>query len=105
MDLSFKDIIPIGPHLLIEVEETEKETAGGIIIPDKLKDQRDLSSSIAKILAKGDEAFLDYEQETPIPEVGEQVITARYCGLKVDTIEGTRTICKDEDVLAVIRSK
>jgi len=104
MDLNYKDIIPIGPYLLIEVEETEKKTSGGIIIPDKLKDQKDIASTKAKIVALGGEAFLEYHEKTPVPSPGDLIITARYCGLNVETEQGNHKICKDEDVIAVIRS-
>lgn len=100
-----KDIIPIGPYMLIELEKVEDITAGGILLPDKLKDQQDLASTTAKILAMGHECYLEYEKETPVPEDGDMVITARYAGLKIDTENGNHKICKDEDVVAVIRSK
>jgi len=103
--LKATDIIPIGATLLIEMDEVEEKTGGGIILPDAIKEQRKLSSSTAKIIALGDEAFLDFEKKTPMPEEGEHVIVATYCGKTINTKQGNYKICKDEDVIAVIRSK
>ena len=105
MELNYKDIIPIGATLLIEMDETEEKTPGGIILPDKLKEQKDLSSSTAKIVVLGKEAFLDLEKGTPMPEAGYNVIVATYCGKTIKTKQGNSKICRDEDVIAVIRSK
>jgi len=103
MDLNHKDIIPIGPHLLIAMEQTEEKTPGGIIIPEKVKDQKDIASTKAKIIAMGSEAFLEYNKGAPMPEPGDYVITARYCGIIVDTEQKNHKICTDEDVIAVIK--
>lgn len=97
-----KDIIPIGPHLLIEMEQTE-DKIGSIYLPDKVKDQKDLAMSTAKILAIGGDAFCDFNKGVPLPVVGEAVICATYCGKKLETKDGNHRICRDDDIIAVIR--
>jgi co-chaperonin GroES (HSP10) len=97
------NIIPVGPHLLIDMGSVEEKTAGGIIIPEKSRDQQELSSTKGVVVALGAEAFADYMEGTPIPEQGDQVIVARYAGIKLE--DGNQRICKDQDVIAVLKRK
>jgi len=102
MDLNYKDVTPIGEHLLIEMDVSE-DKIGRIILPDSVKDQKDGGMTTAKILKIGGDAFCDYNKGVPLPVEGEFVICARYCGLRIETKQGNHRICKDQDVIAVIK--
>ena len=97
------DIIPIGTRLLIEAEVVAEKTDGGIILPDKTRDQQNVAATKGKILAMGDDAFCEIKIDSGKPEVGDRVIFARYAGLEMED-ENLR-ICEDEDIVAVLRSE
>ena len=100
---SVKQITPIGAYLLVEKQRVEEVTSGGIILTPKHRDQLQLGALKATIVALGHEAFLDFHKGTPMPSKGDYVVTARYAGLDIDCVEGVFSICKDEDVIAVIK--
>lgn len=97
------EIIPIGTRLLIETEVVAEKTDGGIWLSDKTRDQQNVAATKGKILAMGDEAFCELEEESGKPEVGDRVIFARYAGLEIE--DGKLRICEAVDIVAVLRNK
>lgn len=102
MDSTY-EIIPIGTRLLIETDVVKKETKGGIQLPDSYIQQQNVAATKGTILAMGDDAFCEIEQDSEAPVVGDRVIFARYAGLEME--DGKLRICEDDDIVAVLRSE
>jgi len=83
VDLKSLPSIP-GFHLLVLPVAVKQQTKGGIILPDKVKDDVAYLTTVAKVLKKGD---LAYKDEDKFPngawcEVGDYICYAKYSGQK-----------------------
>lgn len=98
-------ITPAGHRVLVKVEEAEKVTKGGIVIPDHLQDRNTEASTIGTIVAVGPTAWQAFDDGTPWAQVGDRVAFAQYGGKKITDPETDETyrILNDEDIIAVVR--
>ncbi len=91
---------PLGDRVVVEREEAETVTAGGIVLPDTAKDK----PARGKVISVGDGRMLDNGARSPLQvKVGDRVLFSSYAG---DTFKlGTRELLlmHEEDILAVIK--
>ena len=91
---------PLGDRVVLERDESETVTAGGIVLPDNAKDK----PTRGKIVSVGDGRLLDNGTRSPFQvKVGDRVLFTSYAG---DTFKlGTRELLllREEDILAVIQ--
>lgn len=97
-------IIPAGYRLLIKPQEVEEKTAGGIYIPDQVKDKDQAAQMHSTVVAIGKDAFKEYPKRWC--DIGDTVLTAKYIGQNVTDPENGEEyrLINDLDVLAVVRS-
>jgi chaperonin GroES len=90
---------PLGDRVVLEREESESITAGGIVLPDTAKDK----PARGKIIAVGDGRLLKDGSRAPLQvKKGDRVLFSSYAG---DTFKlGTRELLlmREEDILAII---
>ncbi len=90
---------PLGDRVVVEREEAETVTAGGIVLPDTAKDK----PARGKVVSVGDGRLLDNGCRSPLQvKVGDRVLFSSYAG---DTFKlGTRELLlmHEEDILAVV---
>ncbi len=90
---------PLGDRVVVEREESETVTAGGIVLPDTAKDK----PARGKIISVGDGRLLESGVRSPFQvKVGDRVLFSSYAG---DTFKvGARELLllREEDILAVI---
>jgi chaperonin GroES len=90
---------PLGDRVVVEREESETITAGGIVLPDSAKDK----PTRGKVISAGDGRILKNGARSPLQvKVGDRVLFTSYAG---DTFKlGTRELLllHEEDILAVI---
>ena len=90
---------PLGDRVVVERDESETVTAGGIVLPDTAKDK----PARGKIVSVGDGRLLKNGTRIPLQvKVGNRVLFSSYAG---DTFKvGTRELLllREEDILAVI---
>lgn len=86
-------IRPLGKRVLaMKVEETEKKTAGGIVLPESVKDDKIVR---AKVKATGDDEKITVKE-------GDEIIVSSFAGTEME-LEGEKLILiKYDDILAVI---
>lgn len=88
-------------QVLIQLEEVPTKV-GNILLPDAVKDRKQYAGTKAKLLAVGENAFLEWGKATK-PEPGQTVIIAQYAGVKQEGVDGKDyTICQDKDILGVL---
>ncbi len=103
-------IVPFDHRLLILHDETKKQTAGGVWLPEQEVDKQKYAQTKATVIALGHmcwaEAKYDAQQwgvNATFPEVGDRVLVGRYTG---DTHKGVDekeyTIINDSDVIAFL---
>jgi chaperonin GroES len=90
---------PLGDRVVVEREQSEAVTAGGIVLPDSAKDK----PTRGKVISVGEGRLLDNGQRSPLQvKVGQRVLFSSYAGdnFKVGTRE--LLLLREEDILAVI---
>ena len=66
---------PLGDRVVIERDESEKVTAGGIVLPDTAKDK----PTRGKVVSAGDGRLLDNGQRSPLQvKAGDRVLFSSY---------------------------
>ena len=95
-------IRPLQDRILIQRIEEEEKTAGGIIIPDSAKEK----PQEGRVIAVGKGKVLDNGQIAPLEVAeGDRVLFGKYSGTDV-TLDGEEyVILREEDVLAIHKTK
>ena len=91
---------PLHDRILIEREEQEQKTAGGIIIPDTAKDKK---PSIGKVIAVGN-GVRDKDGQLVALDVkkGDRVLFAKWSGTELPGSDEKYVIIKESDILGII---
>ena len=92
---------PLGDRVVIERDESEEKTAGGIVLPDTAKDK----PARGRVVSVGDGKLLDDGTRAPFQiKVGDRVLFSSYAGetFKIDDQE--LLLMREEDILAVVES-
>ncbi len=94
-------IKPLGDRLIVDREEEEQTSAGGIVIPDNAREK----PSRGRVRAVGPGRVLDNGRRCP-PDVreGDLVLFGKYGGTEVKLDGEKLLVLREEDVMAVIES-
>ena len=90
---------PLGERVVVERDESEEKTAGGIVLPDTAKDK----PARGKIVSVGNGRLLENGTRSVLQvKVGDRVIFSSYAGetFKVDDRE--LLLMREDDILAVL---
>lgn len=90
---------PLGDRVVVQREESEEKTSGGILLPDSAKDR----PARGTVISIGNGKLLDDGSRSEVQvKVGERVIFSSYAGetFKVDDEE--LLLMREDDILAVI---
>lgn len=99
--INLSGISPVEYKILVQIEETETVTKGGIILTHDHKERADMAQVKGTLIAVGGNAFEDFRGS--IPQPGDKVMIAKYAGLVSDGNDGRKyRICSDKDVAAVL---
>lgn len=94
-------ITPVEYKILVQIEETETVTKGGIILTADHKERADMAQVKGRLVAVGGNAFEDWRGH--VPRAGDRVMIAKYAGLVADGDDGRKyRVCSDKDVAAVL---
>lgn len=90
---------PLDDRIVVEIEEAEEKTEGGIVLPDtaKEKPQRGI------VIAVGEGKLLDSGKRAPCSlKKGDRILFGKYSGTEVK-IEGKEfKVLRESDILAKI---
>lgn len=95
---------PKGYKLLVAMPELEEKTAGGVIIPDSLKDREHTASIVGCVIELGPDAYKDEEKfpNGPFCEKGDWIIFRSYSGTRFKVSDQEFRLINDDTVEAVI---
>ncbi|MBL9091435.1 MAG: co-chaperone GroES [Planctomycetaceae bacterium] len=90
---------PLDDRVVVEPQEAEEMTAGGIVLPDAAKEK----PQRGKVVAIGPGKLLDSgERGTLSVAVGDEVIYGKYSGTEIE-VEGREVkILRESDILAKV---
>ncbi|HVU87469.1 MAG TPA: co-chaperone GroES [Pirellulales bacterium] len=90
---------PLGDRVVVEREESEERTAGGIVLPDSAKDK----PARGTIVAIGDGKLLDDGTRGKLQvKVGDRVLFSSYAGDEFKVGDQELLLMREDDILAVI---
>jgi co-chaperonin GroES (HSP10) len=97
---------PSGWRILVMPFQGVAKTAGGLHIPDEVRDREAVATVVAYVLKVGPLAYKDAEKFgpdcTPWCETGQWVCIGRYAGSRFKIDGGEVRIINDDEVIATI---
>ena len=104
--INLSGINPTGGHLLVLPEKVEAKTAGGIIIPETVREKEQQAATVGWLISVGPTAWKDLDDGTPWAAVGDKISYSRYAGVSMTgTDNESYVLINDNDVLAVLSFK
>lgn len=90
---------PLGDRVVVEREEAQEKTAGGIVLPDTAKDK----PQQGKVIAVGEGRVAKDGKRRPLQiKAGDKVLFTSYAGDEFK-VEGEKYfLMREDDILAVI---
>ncbi len=98
---SISQIKPTAGYVLIQAEEQQTQTTGGIYLPDNAKGDK---PQVGKVLAVGSDDVKDGVKITAPAKVGDKVIYKKWGGNEVKIENKEYLFVKFEDIMAVYGS-
>ena len=90
---------PLGDRVVIQRDESEEVTAGGIVLPDSAQDK----PARGKIVSVGDGLLMDNGKRAPFQvKVGDHVLFSSYAGDEFKIDDRELMLLRESDILAVI---
>ncbi|HKD38403.1 MAG TPA: co-chaperone GroES [Pirellulales bacterium] len=90
---------PLGDRVVVEREESEAKTAGGIVLPDTAKDK----PARGTVISVGEGRLLDDGSRHPLQvKPGDRVIFSSYAGEQFKVGDQELLLMREEDIFAVI---
>ena len=90
---------PLGDRVVVEREESESKTAGGIVLPDSAKDK----PARGTVIAVGDGRLLDDGTRGKLQvKIGDKVLFTSYAPEAIKIGDQELLLMREEDILAVI---
>ena len=98
---------PVEYNVVIAPEQVETVTKGGILLPDQTKEMDEIAQVRGLLVAASPLAFNfdQWPEDAPRkPRPGDHVVYAKYAGTLLKGDDGREyRVCKDKDIVAVIR--
>ncbi|GEN94764.1 co-chaperone GroES [Pediococcus ethanolidurans] len=90
---------PLGDRVILEAQEEEEQTVGGIVLASNAKEK----SQSGKVVAVGEGRVLDNgEKVAPSVKAGDTVIFDKYAGTEVSYEDKKYLVLHEKDIVAVI---
>ena len=98
---------PMNWKVLIQPNEIKAETKGGILLPDKVKENEQILTAHGTVMAVGELA--DRERDTGerwkqeiVPQVGDKVTYGKYAGQKIVVNNVRFLLLNDDEITAIL---
>ena len=90
---------PLGDRVVVEREESESKTAGGIVLPDSAKNK----PARGKVISVGDGKLLDDGTRGKMQvKAGDRVLFTSYAGDEFKLGDDELLLMREDDILAII---
>jgi chaperonin GroES len=98
-------IRPIEFNVLVRVREVQKQTAGGIYMPDEVIQRDQMAEMEGQIVDMSPLAFTydEWPAGSRLPQVGDTVVFTKYAGSERIGKDGNKyRLVKDKDIAAIL---
>ena len=97
---------PMNWKVLIQPNEIKAETKGGILLPDKVKENEQILTAHGTVCAIGELAYRDRDtgqswRMTRLPKIGDQVTYGKYAGQAI-VVQNVRFLLLNDDEITAI---
>lgn len=93
------NLVPLGDRVVVEREEAQEKTAGGIVLPDTAKDK----PQQGKVKAIGEGRITKDGKRRPLQvKVGDRVLFSSYAGDEFKVNGEKVLLMREDDILAVV---
>lgn len=89
---------PLGDRVVLKFIEAEETTKGGIILAAAAQEK----PQIAQVVSVGPGGIVDGKDVIMEVEEGDRVILSKYSGTEVKIDNEEYTICRQNDILAIV---
>jgi co-chaperonin GroES (HSP10) len=105
--IEVNDVIPMEFKVIIEPDEVEATTEGGLHLPDVTRDRISYAVETGKIISMAGNAFGDESLFAEKPKIGDRVFFSKYSGslfeIRKDREVKKYRLMNDKDVCAILR--
>lgn len=91
-------IKPLFDRVLLEPQENDEVTKGGIILPTAAQEK----SQIATVVAVGKGGEIDGKKTEMVVEKGDKVLYSKYAGTEITFEDKKYIVVRQADILAVL---
>tara|TARA_R100000081_G_C4801819_1_gene164703 strand:- start:57 stop:455 length:399 start_codon:yes stop_codon:yes gene_type:complete len=98
---------PMNWKVLIQPNDIKAETKGGILLPDKVKENEQILTAHGTVCAIGELAYRErdtgekWKQEV-VPQVGDKVTYGKYAGQKIVVNNVRFLLLNDDEITAIL---
>ena len=93
------NIRPLHDRVIVEREEEERTSAGGIVLPDSATEK----PIRGKVIAVGKGKLTDSGDVRPLDvKVGDRVLFGKYSGTEVKVEGNDLLVMREEDIVAIV---
>ncbi len=90
---------PVGDRVVVERDESDEITAGGIVLPDNAKDK----PARGTVLAIGDGRLMTNGTRAPFQvKVGDRVLFTSYAGEQFSMDDQEYLVMREDEILAIL---
>lgn len=92
-------LVPLGDRIVVQREESQEKTSGGIFLPDSAKDR----PTRGKVVSVGDGRMLENGNRSQLQvKVGDLVLFTSYAGENIEVDGEEYLLMNESEVLAVL---
>ena len=92
-------IRPLSDRIVVEPQEAETKTKGGIVLPDNVDKDKPMQG---KVIAIGNGKYIDGKMQPLQVKVGDKILFGKYAGTNIKLDEKEWLVMREEDVMGVI---
>ena len=92
-------LVPLGDRIVVQRQESQEKTVGGIYLPDSAKDR----PTRGKVISVGDGRVLENGSRSQLQvKVGDHVLFTSYAGSEVNVDGDDLMLMTEDDILAIV---
>lgn len=97
--MSIPKIRPLSDRIVVEAQEAETKSAGGILFPENIDKDKPMQGTV---LAIGTGKYIDGKLTPLQVKVGDKILFGKYSGTNVKFTDKEVLVMREEDVMGVL---